>query len=152
MPRRRALGQAFRERVLGRTARFRGNKAAIQTFPAANQSARSSLALAGLQEFEGGALNHRSAIQNAQQTIRAQHRTSDKPSNQQIIQRAVRTKDSACRSFCIRSNRLRDRTARAPSEDSEASPSGSSAVRHDRTRGSAIVSPPTDPRHISGNL
>ena len=33
-----------------------------------NQSARSSLAPAGLQEFEGGALNHQGAIQNAKQT------------------------------------------------------------------------------------
>ena len=50
MPRRRAFGQAFREKVLGRTARFRGRKSVTTTNVAANQSARSSLALAGLRD------------------------------------------------------------------------------------------------------
>ncbi|EXM39288.1 hypothetical protein RASY3_04905 [Ruminococcus albus SY3] len=40
MPRRRAFGQAFREKVLGRTARFRGRKSVTTTNVAANQSAR----------------------------------------------------------------------------------------------------------------
>ncbi|EXM40204.1 hypothetical protein RASY3_07935 [Ruminococcus albus SY3] len=64
--RRRAFGQAFREKVLTpdtfdsvNVGEFRGSKPAHQANYAANQSARSSLALAGLREREGRALASR---------------------------------------------------------------------------------------------
>jgi hypothetical protein len=50
------------ESTLSRKFQLRGRKSSTITNAAANQSARSSLALAGLREFEGRALNHQGTI------------------------------------------------------------------------------------------